>query len=285
MVLLNNKLLIILSTALCCLMLSPLYAENRYIFPDEVIHGQAKHNQYNTQYNTGFSAQQRYWTYPQYISDFDKKKQAVQYAPSSSVRHNIRYPGTDKKYVNNRLNTTTGNLLYPGDLVSKKKNVIKPDKYRDYKTPPSYPEVPDNNKHSERYLSPKYDHKYSPKYESKPEPQHDRYNDEHYKKDNEKYTGTQYIVGYKYIPVPIYSVQKTLAGRDNLPEMISDDSSYNTYYNDRNNNLRPSQYYSPEKYGVFSTESSPFNLSTQQHDNLLNLDHLFPQLGSINSDL
>ena len=265
-------------------MLSPLYAENRYIFPDEVIHGQAEHNQYNTQYNTGFSAQQRYWTYPQYISDFDKKKQAVQYAPSSSSRHSIRYP--DTTYVNHPLNRPTGNLLYPGDLALKKQNYLKPDKYRDYKTPPSYPEAPENNKYSERYLAPKYKHnKYSPKYEPKPEPQYDRYNDEHYKKDNEKYTGTQYIVGYKYIPVPIYSVQKTLAGRDNLPEMISDDSSYKTYYNDRNSNLRPSQYDSPEKYGIFPIESSPYSLAPQQHNKLLDLDHLFPQLGSINSDL
>jgi len=269
MVLSNNKLL----TALCYLLLmlslvlSPSYAENRYIFPDEVINGQAK----PYQYNSGFSAQQRYWVYPQYVSDYDKKKQAIQYTQPTSVRHKIRYPGNYQKYTNN---TATGNLLYPGDLVSKKQNYIKSDKNRDYKVLPSYPETPDNHKYSEKYLN-------RPKYKQ----QHDRYNDEHYKKSNDRQTGTQYIVGYKYIAVPVYSVQRSFVDRDNLPEMISADSSYKPFYKDRNNKIRTSQYYSPEQYGVFSAEVDPYSLSPQQHNDFLDLEHLFPQLGSINSDL
>ena len=112
MVLTNTKLLIILSAALCCLILTPLYAENHYIFPDEVInraqqkpfyYGQAKDKQYQAEY----SAQQRYWTYPQYVSDFDKKNQPTQYSRSNSTKNNIRYPETYKKYgVNEKTSNT-----------------------------------------------------------------------------------------------------------------------------------------------------------------------------------
>ena len=180
----NKKLFIILSAALCCLKLMPLHAENRYIFPDEVINAQAEQNQYHTEY----SAPQRYWTYPQYISDFDKKKQTLQYAPSNSVRNNIHYPGTSKKYGKKQ---RSSNLLYPDDLISKKQNYIRAKedrliKYREYEPFPSYPSPSEKVKHSERYSEPDYDR------------ENDRKKDRYYKRNYEKQSNTQYIVGYKW---------------------------------------------------------------------------------------
>ncbi len=170
-------------------------------------------------------------------------------------------------------------MLYPGDLITKKKNYIRAKedrliKYREYEPSPSYPTPSEKIKHSERYSEPDSYRK------------NDRDNDRYYKRNHEKQNNTQYIVGYKYIPVPVYSIPGSAPDRFDLPEIISDNSSYNSaLFKNRNNDVIHSQYQSPEKYGVFSRDSNPYSLSPNHHNDLLDLDHLFPQLGSINSDL
>jgi hypothetical protein len=287
----------------CCLLISPLFAEEHYIFPSDIV-DQSEQAQFDQQLAQRY-IKERQWRYPQYVQEVNKdynnntNKYSVDYQRnklsinSSSLNQTQRYSYVMPKnkayledkaaYYNPSPYRTKQTYTTPSNVLIKQKWQRKSDRYQDHSRI-LYPSDLINSYNNRRGKFYAEQGSYSNSLQKPPLME--------YQKQRKN------VNPIRYVAVPMYGVPRTLPGtvpgiitpRNMVPGYSHLSPNYNSSdtlnaYHNGGINFPSIQNNSFPALGAFSQGSKLFNSAYEQYNHHADVDYRLPLSENIRPNL